>query len=72
MFIHNQSRSMKKMFFVSALGLISFSAFSQDAINKAMVDQLRKDKEKSDKGVSDPKASAKAAFWMDRATTILP
>ncbi len=69
MFIHNQSRSMKKMFFVSALGLISFSAFSQDAINKAMVDQLRKDKEKSDKGVSDPKASAKAAFWMDRATT---
>ncbi|MCF2446535.1 tetratricopeptide repeat protein [Dyadobacter sp. CY345] len=60
---------MKKMFFVSALGLISFSAFSQDAVNKAMVDQLRKDKEKSDKGVTDPKASAKAAFWMDRATT---
>jgi tetratricopeptide (TPR) repeat protein len=60
---------MKKMFFVSALGLISFSAFSQDAVNKAVVDQLRKDKEKSDKGVTDPKASAKAAFWMDRAAT---
>ncbi|GLU56023.1 tetratricopeptide repeat protein [Dyadobacter frigoris] len=60
---------MKKMFFVSALGLISFSAFSQTAVDKAVVDQLRKDKEKSDKGVSDPKASAKAAFWMDRATT---
>jgi len=69
MFIHNQSRSMKKMFFVSALGLVSFSAFSQDAVNKAVVDQLRKDKEKSDKGVSDPKASAKASFWLDRATT---
>ena len=60
---------MKKMFFVSALGLVSFSAFSQDAVNKAVVDQLRKDKEKSDKGVSDPKASAKASFWLDRATT---
>ena len=60
---------MKKMFFVSALGLVSFSVFSQDAVNKAVVDQLRKDKEKSDKGVSDPKASAKASFWLDRATT---
>lgn len=57
------------MFFVSALSLIGFSAFSQTAVDKAVVDQLRKDKEKSDKGVSDPKASAKAAFWMDRATT---
>ena len=58
---------MKKMFFVSALTLCSLSAFSQDAINKAMVDQFRKDKEKSDKDVSDPKNSAKAAFWMERA-----
>ncbi len=57
------------MFFVSALSLIGFSAFAQTAVDKAVVDQLRKDKEKSDKGVSDPKASAKAAFWMDRATT---
>ncbi|MBE9462848.1 tetratricopeptide repeat protein [Dyadobacter subterraneus] len=60
---------MKKMFFVSALSLIGFSAFAQTAVDKAVVDQLRKDKEKSDKGVSDPKASAKASFWMDRATT---
>ncbi|MCF0055456.1 tetratricopeptide repeat protein [Dyadobacter sp. CY356] len=60
---------MKKMFFVSALGLLSFSAFSQAAIDKALLDNLRKEKEKSDKGVSDPKASAKASFWMDRATT---
>ncbi|WP_254560252.1 tetratricopeptide repeat protein [Dyadobacter diqingensis] len=60
---------MKKMFFVSALGLLSFSAYSQDAVNKAMVDQLRKDKEKSDKGLQDAKASAKASFWMDRAKT---
>jgi tetratricopeptide (TPR) repeat protein len=58
---------MKKMFFVSALTLASFTAFSQDAVNKAMVDQFRKDKEKSDKDVSDPKNSAKASFWMERA-----
>ncbi|TDE15700.1 tetratricopeptide repeat protein [Dyadobacter psychrotolerans] len=58
---------MKKMFFVSALSLVSLTAFSQDAINKAMVDQYRKDKEKSDKDVADPKNSAKAAFWLERA-----
>ena len=58
---------MKKLFFVSALGLFSYSAFSQDALNKAVVDGYRKDKEKSDKDVSDPKSSAKAAFWMERA-----
>jgi tetratricopeptide (TPR) repeat protein len=58
---------MKKVFFVSALTLASFTAFSQDAINKVLVDQYRKDKEKSDKDVTDPKNSAKAAFWMDRA-----
>ncbi len=58
---------MKKMFFVSALTLASFTAFAQDAVNKAMVDQYRKDKEKSDKDVTDPKNSTKAAFWMERA-----
>ena len=59
---------MKKLFFVSALSLFSMSAFAQDdAVNKAVVDQFRKDKEKSDKDVSDPKSSAKASFWMERA-----
>jgi tetratricopeptide (TPR) repeat protein len=64
---------MKKLFFVSALGLFSMSAFAQNnaqpdnAMNKAVVDQFRKDKEKSDKDASDPKASAKASFWMERA-----
>ena len=60
---------MKKLIFASALSLFSYSAFSQDAVNKAMMDQLRKDKEKSDKGVTDAKASAKSSFWMDRAAT---
>ncbi|GAB3169592.1 hypothetical protein GCM10027291_20200 [Telluribacter humicola] len=45
------------------------TAFAQDAINQAMLDQARKDKEKSDKSIEDPKASAKAATWMDRAKT---
>ena len=59
---------MKRLIFVSALSLFSFAAFSQDdAVNKALVDGFRKDKEKSDKDVSDPKASAKASFWMERA-----
>ncbi|MCF0063073.1 tetratricopeptide repeat protein [Dyadobacter chenwenxiniae] len=59
---------MKKLFLVSALSFFSISAFAQDdAANKLVVDQFRKDKEKSDKDVSDPKSSAKASFWMERA-----
>lgn len=61
---------MKKLFFVSAFSLFSITAsFAQDALNQAMLDQARKDKEKSDKSIEDPKASAKAATWMDRAKT---
>lgn len=58
---------MKKLFFVSALSLFGCAAMAQDAVNKAMVDGYRKDKEKSDKDASDPKSSAKAAFWLERA-----
>jgi tetratricopeptide (TPR) repeat protein len=58
---------MKKLFFVSALSLFSMAAFAQDAVNKAVVDQYRKDKEKSDKDATDAKSSAKAAFWLERA-----
>ncbi|GGM91336.1 hypothetical protein GCM10010967_25500 [Dyadobacter beijingensis] len=59
---------MKKLFFVSALSLFGCAAFAQDAaVNKALVDGFRKDKEKSDKDATDPKASAKAAFWLERA-----
>jgi tetratricopeptide (TPR) repeat protein len=48
---------------------MSLSAFGQDAMDKAMVDQLRKDKEKSDNGVNDPKNNVKATFWAERAKT---
>ncbi|WP_031527874.1 tetratricopeptide repeat protein [Dyadobacter crusticola] len=59
---------MKRLFFVSALSLFSLAAVAQDdAVNKALVDGFRKEKEKSDKDVNDPKASAKASFWMERA-----
>jgi tetratricopeptide (TPR) repeat protein len=59
---------MKRLFFVSALSLFSQAAFAQDdAVNKALVDGFRKEKEKSDKDATDPKASAKASFWMERA-----
>lgn len=58
---------MKKLFFVSALSLFGCAAMAQDAVNKALVDGFRKDKEKSDKDASDPKSSAKAAFWLERA-----
>lgn len=58
---------MKKLFFVSALSLFGCAAFAQDAVNKALVDGYRKEKEKSDKDATDPKASAKASFWLERA-----
>src|SRR5690606_5934775 len=32
-----------------------------------VLDQIKKDKEKSDKNIQDPKANVKAATWMDRA-----
>ncbi|WP_025761624.1 tetratricopeptide repeat protein [Dyadobacter tibetensis] len=60
---------MKRLLFVSALGLFSATAFGQDAANKLIVEQYQKEKEKSDKSITDEKASAKASFWMDRAKT---
>ncbi|MCE6992158.1 lipopolysaccharide assembly protein LapB [Dyadobacter sp. CY323] len=64
---------MKKLFLVSALSFFGLASYAQDAAkqddaaNKLLVDGFRKDKEKSDKDASDPKSSAKAAFWMERA-----
>ncbi|WP_149243927.1 tetratricopeptide repeat protein [Dyadobacter sp. 32] len=60
---------MKRIVLASAIGLMSLSAFGQDALEKAMVDQLRKDKEKSDNSISDAKSNVKAAYWVDRAKT---
>ena len=58
---------MKRIVLASAIGLMSLSAFGQDALEKAMVDQFRKDKEKSDAALNDPKSNVKASFWAERA-----
>lgn len=58
---------MKKLVFVSAMSLFCANVFAQDALTKVAMDQSRKDKEKSDKNIQDPKANIKAATWMDRA-----
>lgn len=42
-------------------------AFSQDALEGAMIAQYKKDKEKSDAKIQDAKANLKAATWMERA-----
>jgi cytochrome c-type biogenesis protein CcmH/NrfG len=60
---------MKRIVLASAIGLMSLSAFGQDVLEKALVDQLRKDKEKSDNSLNDPKTNVKASFWADRAKT---
>lgn len=58
---------MKRLIFVSAMSLFCANVFAQDALTKVAMDQARKDKEKSDKSIQDPKASLKASTWSDRA-----
>ncbi|WP_229253908.1 hypothetical protein [Dyadobacter sp. NIV53] len=62
---------MKKLFFVSALSLFSWSAFSQDAgVNKAVVDQFRKDKEKAIKTLQIRRIVQKQLFgWKEQKRT---
>jgi tetratricopeptide (TPR) repeat protein len=58
---------MKKIVFVAAISLFCADVFAQDALNKVAMAQARKDKDKSDKNIQDPKANIKAATWWDRA-----
>ncbi len=61
---------MKKLLLMSIMGLFCTGLYAQDdAIAKAMRDQSKKDKEKSDKSIEDPKASLKASTWLSRAKT---
>ncbi|MFN8348614.1 MAG: tetratricopeptide repeat protein [Spirosomataceae bacterium] len=55
---------MKKLFLLSAFGFFAVSASAQ--VDKLILEQKKKDKEKSDKAITDPKASAKPATWLDR------
>ncbi|QJW90059.1 hypothetical protein HNV11_12085 [Spirosoma taeanense] len=65
-----------KPIFLAMLGCtLTFGAYAQNqqaqgttnAVDAAMLESKQKDKEKSDKAITDPKASAKASTWMDRA-----
>lgn len=58
---------MKKSVIFSVLSLFAAPVFAQDVVNNALIDQVKKEKEKSDKSIQDPKASIKAATWMERA-----
>ncbi|MBB3837924.1 tetratricopeptide (TPR) repeat protein [Runella defluvii] len=55
---------MKKLFLMSAFGLFTVSASAQ--VDKLLLEQKKKDKEKSDKAIADPKAAAKSSTWLDR------
>jgi tetratricopeptide (TPR) repeat protein len=49
---------------LSAFGLFAISASAQ--VDKLLLEQKKKDKEKNDKAIVDPKASAKSSTWLDR------
>lgn len=55
---------MKKLFLLSAFGFLAISASAQ--VDKLLMEQKKKDKEKNDKAITDPKASAKSSTWLDR------
>ncbi|GAB3956197.1 hypothetical protein GCM10028805_45300 [Spirosoma harenae] len=62
---------MKQVLVVLVACCLSAGVYAQQggAVDAAMVDALKKEKEKSDKDITDPKAGAKASTWMDRAKT---
>ncbi|MFN4146261.1 MAG: hypothetical protein ACK4GN_10595, partial [Runella sp.] len=55
---------MKKLFLMCMVGFMSLSASAQ--IDKLMLEQKKKDKEKSDKAIADPKSAAKSSTWLER------
>ncbi|WP_420147021.1 tetratricopeptide repeat protein [Spirosoma sp.] len=61
---------MKPIYSVLVACCLSGSVYAQqggDVLAAANADALKKDKEKSDKDITDAKASTKASTWMDRA-----
>jgi len=57
---------MKKLLFVSILGLLAYNSMAQDVADKAMLEQAKKDKEASDKAIVDEKKKVKPQTWIDR------
>jgi tetratricopeptide (TPR) repeat protein len=63
--------TMKKILLVAAT-LVCGSAFvanAQEALDKFYLEQMAKDKKKSDEDLGNEKAKAKPSFWLARATT---
>lgn len=55
---------MKKLFLMSVLGLFTLSASAQ--LDKVMLEQKKKEKEKNDKAITEPKSAGKSSTWLDR------
>lgn len=67
---------MKPIYLVLVACCLSGSVYAQNqqgqgasALDQAAMDTYKKEKEKSDKDITDAKASTKASTWMDRAKT---
>ena len=65
---------MRQIFVILVACFLSAGAYAQQtgtasAVDQATTDALKKDKEKSDKDITDAKNGAKASTWMDRAKT---
>ncbi len=66
-----------KLTYLAVACLLAFSTHVQaqqgaganDLLEKANIEALTKDKDKSDKDITDEKAGSKASTWMDRAKT---
>ncbi|WP_460944112.1 tetratricopeptide repeat protein [Spirosoma daeguense] len=65
---------MKPVFLILVASCLSAGVYAQQggatgAVDQAAMDAVKKEKEKSDKDITDAKAGAKASTWMARAKT---
>ena len=64
---------MKQIFVILVACCLSVGAYAQQtgasAVDQAALDAYKKEKDKSDKDITDAKAGVKASTWMDRAKT---
>ncbi|WP_234733847.1 tetratricopeptide repeat protein [Tellurirhabdus bombi] len=60
---------MKKISFILLASCLTTGVYAQQGLDAVMEQQFKKDKEKSDKAITDEKSAAKAATWLSRAKT---
>jgi Flp pilus assembly protein TadD len=60
---------MKKLIFSGLLLSLTFLSLAQVLPDKLIIEGYKKEKEKSDKDIQNPKANIKAKTWLDRAKT---